>query len=91
MFVRQATDQPLLMSKRTTIALGLLVAATATLGLSLLLSRRRERLATADPWHPGQPTDPDDDPFAEMIEEGAGLLGQMKAEAAELARRAGLL
>lgn len=80
------------MSKRTTITLGLLVAATATLGLSLLLSRRRERLATAEPWYPGQPADPDeDDPFAEMIEEGAGLLGQMKAEAAELARRAGLL
>ena len=74
------------MKSRDAIVLGL-IALVAVAACGFLLNARNEEHFSADvPWMGEEDSD---DPFAEMIEEGAGLIGQMKAEAAELARRQG--
>lgn len=72
------------MKIRHTIALGLItIGLIAACGL-LMNARDEKSFSANDPWFGD---DDSDDPFAEMIEEGAGLIAQMKAEAAEMARR----
>lgn len=72
------------MKTRHALAFGL-VAFAAVATLSLLLSRvEEEQDVTHVPWA----GDADgDDPFAGMVEEGAGLIAQLRAEAAERSRK----
>lgn len=71
------------MKTRDALALGFIaVAVVAACGL--LLCSQEEELAYSVPWTGGADAD---DPFADMIEEGAGLIAQLKAEAAERAGR----
>lgn len=74
------------MKTRNAMALGLLtLAALTAVGVLLYRQHEQEEAVIADvPWS-GEVDN--EDPFAEMIEEGAGLIGQMKAEAAELAKK----
>lgn len=71
------------MKTRNALALGLIaLAAVATLGICLT-RQEEEQYATDVPWTGEVDSD---DPFAEMIEEGAGLIAQLRAEAAERLR-----
>ncbi len=70
-----------LMNTKSSIVLGLFgVAAIALVGLYLSLQEPEEVTSSFDvPW---TGTDDPDDPFHGLVEEGAGLIGQLKAEAA---------
>ncbi|MEO7080461.1 MAG: hypothetical protein ABIY71_03000 [Flavobacteriales bacterium] len=69
------------MNKRNSIVIGLFgIAAVALVGLYLSLQHQEEDTASFDvPW---TGTEDPDDPFHGLVEEGAGLIGQFKAEAA---------
>ena len=69
------------MNKNITLVLGLFgIAAVALAGLYLSLSEHEEVTSSFDvPW---TGTEDPDDPFHGLVEEGAGLIGQFKAEAA---------
>lgn len=73
------------MKTRHTIAFGL-IAFGVIAACGLLLNARNEKTLSSsdDSWFDDGDSD---DPFADMIEEGAGLIAQLKAEAADLARR----
>jgi|GEM_PF-6690861 len=72
------------MKTRHAISFGL-IACAAVATLSLFLSREDEEpFATDVPWTGGAESD---DPFADMIEEGGGLIAQLRAEAAERLRK----
>ena len=73
------------MKTRFAMALGLIaIAAVATLGIYLSRQEEEEQYATDVPWT-GEVDD--DNPFAEMIEEGAGLIAMLRAQAAEQASK----
>ena len=66
------------------MALGLIaIAAVATLGV-YLSRQEEEQYATDVPWMGEADSD---DPFAEMVEEGAGLIAMLRAQAAEQASK----
>lgn len=69
------------MNKKNIFVFGLFgIAAVALVGLYRNLRDEEEWIASFDvPWTgTGDP----DDPFHGLVEEGAGLIGQLKAEAA---------
>lgn len=74
-----------LMNNKNLMILGLFgIAAVALVGLYLSLRDEEEHTPSFDvPW---TGTEDLDDPFQGWVEEGAGLIGQLKAEAAERAR-----
>ncbi len=69
------------MNKKNSIAFGLFgIAAVALVALYVSLRDEEEWTSSFDvPWTGSE--DPDD-PFHGLVEEGAGLIGQLKAEAA---------
>ncbi|MBK9422324.1 MAG: hypothetical protein IPN44_14930 [Flavobacteriales bacterium] len=69
------------MKKKNIIAFGLFgIAAVAVVGLYRSLRDQEEWTSSFDvPW---TGTDDPDDPFHGLVEEGAGLIAQFKAEAA---------
>ena len=73
------------MNKNITIVLGLFGIATVALaGLYLSLREHEEVTSSFDvPW---TRTEDLDDPYHGLVEEGAGLIGQFKAEAAARSR-----
>ncbi len=73
------------MNKNNTIVLGLFgIALVALAGLYLSLREQEEVTASFDvPW---TGTEDLDDPFHGLVEEGAGLIGQFKAEEAARSR-----
>lgn len=73
------------MNKNSTIVLGLFgIAAVALAGLYLSLREEEEVTSSFDvPWTGSEDLE---DPFHGLVEEGAGLIGQFKAEAAARSR-----
>ena len=69
------------MNKKNSIVFGLFgIAAVALVALYVSLRDQEEWTSSFDvPW---TGTEDPDDPFHGLVEEGAGLIGQLKAEAA---------